>query len=309
MDQKTIDHILLKYQQGTATEEELAALEQLADKLLSAQEAEVFKSDLEKFEIKNEIRKKITLPSSQKFNWLKVAASVALLVGLSVTSWFVYQSANAPEMILVSTSFGEQKTIVLPDGSEVLINAMSSLEYPKIFGQEGREVSLKGEALFQVTKDPNRPFVVESNGLNTSVLGTTFNVSAYEDDSLFQVSLVEGSVRVSDGETDRLLIPGEQASYHTVSSELIKSNFDTSAVLAWRNREIVLSNTSFRQIQKIVERRFGVSLRFSDPEIAQFKVSGRFTDSDLNLFLSTICAAKSIEYTFNKENEVVLSIQ
>ncbi|MBD77352.1 MAG: hypothetical protein CL840_00260 [Crocinitomicaceae bacterium] len=308
MNKKTIDNILKKYEQGIASEEEMLALEQLADKLLTTNEVEVFKSDLEKFEIKKEIRKKIEIKSLNKFNWLKVAASVIVLLGLSVSFWFIQDYSNSPELIVTSTSFGEQKNITLPDGSEVTLNANSSLEYPKTFTQEHREVSLNGEALFHVTKDAKRPFSVESNGLNTTVLGTTFNVSSYQDDAMVQVSLIEGSVRVSEGETKMVLKPGEQSTYHIESSEMTKSVFDSSSVLAWLNRDLILSNTSFTQVQKIVERKYGVKLIFKDAEIASYKVSGTFRDPELKVFLATICTAKSVKYEVNDENEIVLSL-
>ena len=210
---------------------------------------------------------------------------------------------------MVETSFGEQKTITLSDGSTVLLNAKSKLTYPEQFPKNNRQLSLEGEALFSVSRDPNRPFSVDANSLKTTVLGTVFNISAYQNDSLVQVSLIEGAVRIHQQNDSMLLKPMEQSVFDLRNSSLSKENFDPNNVLAWKDNKLILSKTTFSELKKIIDRRYGVEIVLEEAEIAKYTVSGTFDNPELKTLLATVCAARSLKQERLESNAIRLSIK
>lgn len=308
MDKSKRIKLLEKYDQGRASAEEIRALEDYADQLMVGDNLGVFASELEKQQIKKELLTRIEVEASKtSVGWLRIAAGIAALIGLSAALWFSQNQLFGPEMMVAQTGVGEHKTILMTDGSIVVLNSKSTIEYPKTFAVNSREVKLEGEALFTIEKDALRPFTVSTNQLNTTVLGTVFNVSAYIEDSLFQVSLLEGSVRVDQDQNQMLLKPNEQSTFDLRNADLLKSTFDPANVMAWQENKLVLSKTSFARIKTIAARKYGVELQFGHPEIATYTVSGTFQDPDLKTLLATICAAKSLHYKPTGERQILIS--
>ena len=298
MEEQAYKKLLEKYRNGTATEQELAALEQYADHIIAKSTVPVFLSDKDKAAIKRELKERTAVKSTtfKLPNWAKVAASIALVIGVSMSIWFAQNKTSEQTMALVRTEMGEYKKVTLPDGSVVELNAHSSIEYATEFTASQRSVTLTGEALFQVTKDPNRPFVVQSNGITTKVLGTVFNVNAYVADSVVTVSLLEGSVQVQGMEELAVIKPMEQSIFDLKSNKFSIDPFDSTEVVAWQNGDIVLSRTSFDQLTRLIRRKYGVTIEWDNPKIGKYTVSGKFSDPDIETLLETVCLAKSLEF-------------
>ncbi len=308
MEEQKIAELLSKFNSGTATEQELTQLEKVADNLLNTSKANVFESDIEKHKIKKELKSRISVPKEKsRFSWGKIAASVTIILGLAVGYYTTQNQLFGPEMIVVNTGFGEQKSITLPDGTTVLLNSKSTLSYPAQFSDISRHVTIEGEGLFSVTKNPNKPFSVAANALKTTVLGTEFNVNAYPNDSLVCVSLLEGAVRIEQEENNMLLSPNEQVIFKLSDQTISKSEFDASIITAWKENTIVFKNTEFDKVKNIIEREYGVSIEFKQSEIKQYKISGTFKDPELNTLLATICAVKSLEFKNTESNKVIIS--
>ncbi len=299
--------LLDKQVAGTATHEELDKLEGFADRLLEGQQHTPFTSDLEKRAIQQELRERIELrPAQSSIPWLRVAAAVAAILVVASGLWVGFQQWTTPDLLVIETGAGQTRTVQLMDGSTVELGFSSRLEYPDEFASDGRFVNLNGQALFTVAKDSERPFEVNSNGIVTRVLGTVFNVKAYTGDSTTTVSLLEGSVQVETEEQTALLVPKQQSHYDLRTGDFSTQPFDSAAVTAWRTGGIVLDRTPFDELQRLLTRRYGVTVTFEQREIAGYTISGKFTDPELKTLLDVVCAAKSLSYKESADGNILI---
>jgi ferric-dicitrate binding protein FerR (iron transport regulator) len=148
--------------------------------------------------------------------------------------------------------------MLLADGSKVWLNAGSSLTYPVSFQSKERKVSVTGEAYFEVFHDASKPFIVNSGAMNIRVLGTHFNVNAFQDNGDIKVTLLQGSVKINNGGASGILKPGEQAS---VDKEIkVKSDVDLNVVMAWKNGYFEFDNASLQEVLKEISRWYDVDV-------------------------------------------------
>ncbi len=149
--------------------------------------------------------------------------------------------------------------MVLADGSKVWLDAGSSLTYPVSFIGDERKVSIAGEAYFEVAHDASKPFIVNNGSMDVRVLGTHFNVNAFEDeDNTIKVTLLEGSVKINNGHESGLLKPGQQAS---VSKEIkVESDVDMDKVMAWKNGFFEFDNASLQNVLKQISRWYDIDV-------------------------------------------------
>jgi ferric-dicitrate binding protein FerR (iron transport regulator) len=152
--------------------------------------------------------------------------------------------------------------LTLSDGTKVWLNAESEIRYPVAFTAGQRKVEIKGEAYFEVAKDAQKPFVVQSNGATVQVTGTHFNVNAYTDEPALRVTLLEGGVKVSKENNTVLLKPGEQAE---VGGNIhIHANADIDQVMAWKNGIFSFNGTDIYTAMRQISRWYDVDIRFND---------------------------------------------
>ncbi len=164
------------------------------------------------------------------------------------------------EQNTLSTTKGECYRIKLPDGTQVWLNAASSLRYPVRFSKGGnRTVVLTGEAYFEVAKDSKHPFIVKTANQEVKVLGTHFNVNSYADESAVQTTLLEGRVQVSSHNQKLLLAPGEQSSL-TAHGMLKSHPIDTAPVIAWTNNEFMFDGDDIESVMRKVARWYNVEV-------------------------------------------------
>lgn len=153
-------------------------------------------------------------------------------------------------------------TLILADGTMVWLNAESSLRYPVAFLTGERTVEITGEAYFEVAKDPKKIFRVTSNGAVTEVLGTHFNVNAYNSQGDTRVTLLEGTVAVSNNSTRKLLAPDQQARLGASGDIVINTKVDLEAVMAWKNGFFNLTNTDIQTIMAQISRWYNVEIAY-----------------------------------------------
>ncbi len=161
----------------------------------------------------------------------------------------------------IETPKGGKYQITLPDGSKVWLNSVSSLRFPAIFNGEERNVELKGEAYFEVAKNKEKPFVVKTNDMNVIVTGTEFNVMAYSDENYSATTLVEGSVHVSNPNSDIVLKPGEQV-VSNEGAKLKKSLADVELNIAWKNGLFQFNDSDMRTVMNQISRWYDVSIEY-----------------------------------------------
>jgi transmembrane sensor len=157
----------------------------------------------------------------------------------------------------------EYQVVVLPDGSNVWINAASSLRYPTAFSGNERKVELTGEAYFEVTHNPAKPFMVSTNSQTVEVLGTHFNINAYTDEPAVKTTLLEGKVKVTATADNamRILLPGQQAALN--SNSFTVNPAETEEAVAWKNGRFMFEGDNIQHIMRTISRWYNVDIAYS----------------------------------------------
>lgn len=192
----------------------------------------------------------------------------------------------------IKTSTGGFTSFKLPDGSKVWLSSESSLRFPTQFSSDKRVVYLDGEGYFEVAKNPNAVFQVQTSSQTIEVLGTHFNVRDYADELMKQTTLVEGKVKVISKGTvpqSQYLNPGEQSTL--VNAELIKKTVDSKEVMAWLSNRFIFDNKPLSLLIKDLERWYGVEFILPNEEIGK---QGYYANLSRNLDLSAILNALSV---------------
>jgi ferric-dicitrate binding protein FerR (iron transport regulator) len=169
-------------------------------------------------------------------------------------------TADVPNYNIISTPRGGQYTIILADGTKVWLNAATTLKFPAVFTGNERRVELNGEAYFEVAKNKAKPFKVLVNNMTVEVLGTHFNVMGYSDDNATQTTLIEGSVKLTNGNNKAVLKPGEQGVLGKEQNEFDVQNVNTDDVVAWKNGYFTFKNEDIRVVMKKVSRWYDVDV-------------------------------------------------
>lgn len=172
------------------------------------------------------------------------------------------KDGNTRELHTLTTPKGGQYQLLLPDGSHVWLNAASSITFPAAFLEKERVVEITGEAYFEISKDQQKKFIVIANGLRTEVLGTQFNINSYTDEGAPAVTLIEGSIRVTDfnaiDTTAITLTPGQQLIADTKGREIVQP--DLPSVLAWKNGHFEFKKATIESIMRQVSRWYNVDV-------------------------------------------------
>jgi transmembrane sensor len=214
----------------------------------------------------------LTLANGKKIN-LKDAANGEIVKesGLSITKsadgQVVYLTqpgqSNDDALNTLSTAIGETYKITLPDQTKVWLNAASSLTYnPALTANGIRRVKLTGEGYFEVAKDKDHPFVVESGNQSVEVLGTHFNVNAYQDEKAYRTTLLEGSIKIEDHGQSKVLVPGDQAS--NISGDIKLNQVDPEFAVAWKSNNFVFDRLDIKEIMKMISRWYNVEVIYKE---------------------------------------------
>ena len=173
----------------------------------------------------------------------------------------------------LTTPKGGQYKVQLPDGSQVWLNAASSLKYPTSFSGTERNVELNGEGYFEIAKDKTKPFKVKlGDGSEVKVLGTHFNIMAYENEKSRDVTLLEGSVQITKGNNEQSLIPGQQG--RIISSKIILINSaDTGQVTGWKNGQFIFHDADIQSIMRQVARWYDVDIKYETTNTQHFNAT------------------------------------
>jgi hypothetical protein len=165
----------------------------------------------------------------------------------------------------LSTPIGGQYQLKLPDGTRVWLNAASSITFPTVFTGKAREVEVTGETYFEVAPNPGMPFMVKRGNVQVRVLGTHFNVNAYDNEDALRVTLLQGGVQVFhriNGHSATLR-PGEQAEVDPEGNIGVDAGVDTSAAVAWKNGQFRFSNTNLAELLRQLARWYNVTVVYT----------------------------------------------
>lgn len=204
--------------------------------------------------------------------WLRIgyAAAVVIILVLGIHIYQLKEDAEtiAQSINVIEVPKGQRSTITLSDGTKVWLNAESRLTYPANFAARNRLVKLEGEGFFEVEHNEHHPFIVRTDDIDVTVLGTKFNVEAYAAEITY-VTLAEGKVEVctSDGLNKVILDPRDQVSYSKTEGFTIMHNVNTDLLKAWSTGEFSYINKPLSYIVKDLERRFDTLIRITDKEL------------------------------------------
>lgn len=203
----------------------------------------------------------------------------------------------------MSTPRGRQFQLVLPDGSKVWLNAASAIKYPTTFTGKERLVEMNGEAYFEVAKDAAKPFRVKINeGLSVQVLGTNFNVNAYENEAAVKTTLLEGSVQVV-AKSSVLLKPGEQAIVTQASQPAIDDKPSIDKVMAWKNGLFNFEGMLLKEVMKQLERWYDIDVVY-EPGVPDIEFYGELSRN--TTLIDVIAALKDSDVHFRIEGRKLI---
>lgn len=248
----------------------------------------------------------------QKTNYFRrwaVAASLLLLLG---AGWYIFKK-QAPQNtpVLANRTVVEKRntTILLPDGSKVVLNKDSHLNYPAKFNGKNREVYLTGEGYFDIAHDAAHPFLVHARSLTTRVLGTAFNIKAYPGDKLVEVTVTRGKVQVSDDKKSlAILLPNQHISYNENNSIYKKDITNSKLAVLWKEDDLVMDNISMKEATAILSERYGVKLIMANTKIQNCRFTASFLNTTgLDQMLDVLCRLNNIKFiTSDNGKEITL---
>ncbi len=254
--------------------------------------------------IKNREKGEVKKLRSTHIYWAAAMLVLGFVIGnifqddLFQSNEIAYCTAKAPA--------GSVSEMVLPDGTGISLNAGSELKYATENGEKIREVYLVGEAWFEVEKSDEIPFIVHTPFYDVRVMGTRFNVKAYQDDNEVITTLEEGSVQVESGQNLRieknvLLKPGEQLVYHKIDNVLKVNKVDTEVYTSWRNNKLIFINMNLKELIVLLERRYGVDIEVADQSILKYHYDGTIKNETIIEVLNILQATLPINYSINNQ--------
>ena len=259
---------------------------------------------------------KMQKPGKNQTRWYKYAgyaAGIALLFSLTYMLMEPKHHVETPIHAIreTITSIGEYRTVELSDGTKITLNANTTLSYPKAFSGGTREVSLKGEAFFDVAHNPDKPFVVSTdNGMKIQVLGTVFNVRSYPEDLNVETTLVSGKVKVVEERDKKTVVlnPSQRATYVKNEDKLIVDNVQTENFTAWRRGKLIYDETPIRQVIGDLKRKYRIAISVESPEIMDYKYTGEFDNLSIEQIMDLFEVSSPILYKM-KDNQITLYME
>ena len=254
-------------------------------------------------------------PASSQINrwkrvaiWLIIVCGGILIYQVARNNHFVEKTETA-HLISKISPHGQKVSTTLPDGTKVKLNAGSKLITPERFGAEQREVTLVGEAFFEVAENREKPFIIHTADLNVVVLGTSFNIDAYTlNKDHMSVAVATGKVRVSassDSSEAIELIPGQMLTHARKTGVMKVQNFDWDKELAWKDNVLVFKNDNIDTILSELKRWYGVEIRL-DKAIAKDKYfTGKYDNPTLVAVLKGLSFVYDFEYTINNKKVII----
>lgn len=237
--------------------------------------------------------------------WWRVAAIAMLVLTLGAMVEVMMPRIKVVPEQTVCSDRGEQMHVLLQDGTHIYLNAESRLVFPRVFSSKKRVVSLVGEAYFEVEKDKHHPFLVDLNGASVEVLGTQFNVSAYENEPL-RVNLDEGHVVFHGANQTTDMQPGEQLVYNRQTCQTtLYRNVDTHMASAWKEHRLEVSEMPMQELEILLERRYDVKINVRDEQCYQYTYSLAASDHNLRTILKRMAYVSPILYHYDEEKGYV----
>ncbi len=245
---------------------------------------------------------------------LLILASISFYILLIVPEYgepISKQKANSPNEVPIEIKNTPTKRMFrtrLADGSFVHLNAVSSISYPRQFSKTKREVEISGEAYFDVNRDESRPFLIHVKGHTVEVLGTSFDVKAYEDEDIFSVVVESGSVKVllNDSKEGSIVLTKDQKlSYSPVTRQFKVIEVRAEDELSWRKGILRFNSTPMREVEKMLERWYGVDVTIQDGSIYKKSLTGIHQNENVKSVLESVTYATGTKYEISNNTIII----
>lgn len=308
MEQK----LLHKMFSGQATDNELTQIRQWVNE--SEENKETFYREralydtlqFNDFRIESRVRKR----SAFHWKWVgSVAAAIVTLFLLHNISVFVKNdSLSDVAFNTIKVPAGQRVEVTLSDGTHLWLNARSEFSYPVSFNGDRREVHLKGEAFFDVARDENKKFIVNTGRCEVEVLGTEFNVEAYDEND-FSTALLRGRVRVSDKlQSNESVVLEPNNAARLDNGKLTVTPITDFSPYSWKDGIITFKDIEFNILMKKLEKNYGIRIVIDNPRLDNYACSGKFRISDgIEEVLRAL--QQDAHFTFERESREEIHIQ
>ena len=247
----------------------------------------------------NKVERKKTV-YSQLMRYAALLAIPLLMTSLVLGYLYFDGAEEEVKYAEITAATGSVIRYELPDGSVVWLNAGTTLRYPTVFKKDNRSVELKGEAYFEVAKDPSKPFQVEMNGASITVLGTHFNVKADAESDDITATLVEGSIRFEGAKQNIVMTPNQQLTFNRSTNKVDVKEIDTDTFTAWKDGLLKYKSIPFTELIENLKDIYQVEIRIDDERLADpsITVSGTFNQKQsIEQILKVISHSLPIRWT------------
>lgn len=226
----------------------------------------------------------------------KVAAAVLLMLCAAVAGYRHAITAQPEQTFVVATGPGQKNSLQLPDGTRIWLNSGSQITYPSTFNSRNRTVQLEGEAYFSVARNEKLPFIVQTNGMSVTALGTKFNIKAYANEEVVTATLVEGKIRTDAGEESAVITPNNQVCYNRASGAMTTRRVDNMEhPMAWFHNKIFFNGQSLEQIAADLERIYNIQIVFADDNCRHHAYHGLVHNNSLHNLLDLISSTTPVD--------------
>lgn len=222
--------------------------------------------------------------------WAKWVAVICIPICIAFFTYnILFISGTAHQLpFIVKADKGDRATVVLPDGTDIILNSASQLSYLSDFGTNERRVQLEGEGYFKVAHDTHSPFIVQVDEVEVKVMGTVFNVCAYSDDQNVTVVLLEGKVGVYTPSASTTVSPGEKISYNRSTHKLSTEKVHAEDYVNWTKGNLYFQNESLDNIMKTLSRIYNVTIYIDSPKISEERFTGTIPSGGIQNALNII---------------------
>ena len=237
-----------------------------------------------------------------RFSWMKVAASVILIIGLGIAAYFMFNNNETKEIVAQT---GQNVLVdTLSDGSVITLNKRSTITYPSKFKGNTRSIALKGEAFFNVAPDKKKPFVISVNDVQVTVVGTSFNIKSENGNT--EVVVETGIVQVTKSGKTVELIAGEKINMHANDSTATKEAVTDKLYNYYRSKEFVCDDTPLWKLVQVVNEAYDAKIIIARKELNDLRLNTVFYNESLEKVLEIIHLTFDITVIKKEDGQIIL---
>jgi len=313
MTEKEVKILMTEFLNGTISTTEEKLLEKFDASLILKNEDAIFNSGEHKKRLGQKLSRRIRYQRNKKTNksWVKIVASIAIVINIGVLVYYGLKNEKKTprtiSQIVETTEWGKQIDFTLADGTEIKLNSGSTISFPETFEGSTREVTLIGEAFFNVAKNPDKPFIIKSGDLCTTVLGTSFNINAYPNNNDISVTVATGKVQIGANNKKVYLRPNQQGVFHKNLDSISKKDVETSGLINWQKGILKFDDITLKEAFVHLEKWYGVTFVINNDQHLECHISASFENETLSNVLESISYVKNgLSFQPLKNNNILI---